>query len=119
MTTTAPSALIVEDDASLRLLARVNLELDGFVVSEASSLQEAEAELARETPDVVLLDVHLGGGDSYELLANLRARGIPVVIVTGSAEVGELLAAADAVIAKPFSPEDLVGTARRLARVKS
>ena len=118
MTTVAPSALIVEDDASLRLLARINLELDGFVVTEAATVAEAEEAVARGAPDVVLLDVHLGGSESYGLLERLRADGIPVAVVTGTADVTELQAAADAVLAKPFAPEDLVGTARRLARVE-
>jgi hypothetical protein len=72
-----PTALVVDDDASLRLLCRVNLELEGFSVREAGTLQDAEAAVDAERPDVVLLDVHLGGDESTSLLEWLRAAGIP------------------------------------------
>jgi DNA-binding response OmpR family regulator len=109
--------LVVDDDAALRLLCRVNLELEGFAVREAGSLAEAEAALAAERPQVVLLDVHLGGDQTHELLARLRAEGIPVALVTGSVDVDDYRRSADAVIAKPFEPRLLVETARRLGRV--
>ena len=111
--------LVVDDDLSLRLLCRVNLELDGFAVREASTIAEADAAVAQERPDVVLLDVHLQQEDTRELLERLRAAGIPVALVTGSVDLDDFLGAADAVLAKPFEPRTLVETARRLARVGS
>jgi DNA-binding response OmpR family regulator len=111
-----PTALVVDDDASLRLLCRVNLELEGFSVREAATLQDAEDAVDAERPDVVLLDVHLGADESTSLLEWLRAAGIPVALVTGSADLRDL-GAADAVLAKPFEPRELVEVARRLARV--
>jgi DNA-binding response OmpR family regulator len=113
------SVLVVDDDAALRLLCRVNLELEGFAVREAATVAEADAALAEERFDVALVDVHLRGGDTRELVARLRGEGIPVVIVTGSADVGALRALADAVLGKPFLPQELVETARRLARVET
>jgi DNA-binding response OmpR family regulator len=111
------SALVVDDDAALRMLCRVNLELEGFAVREAATVAEAEAALAAERPDVVLLDVHLGGEQSHELLARIRAAGIPVALVTGSVDMNDYRDSADAVLGKPFVPQTLVETARRLARV--
>ena len=113
----AATVLVVDDDVSLRLLCRVNLELDGFLVREASTIAEAEAAVAEDRPDVVLLDVHLQKDDSRGLLEWLRAAGIPVAIVTGSADLDEYRDIADALIGKPFEPQTLVETARRLARV--
>jgi DNA-binding response OmpR family regulator len=110
--------LVVDDDTSLRLLARVNLELEGFVVREAASADQARAEIAETRPDVVLLDVHLGGETSGELLDELRALGIPVALVTGTAELEELRGRADDILVKPFLPEALAATARRLATVR-
>jgi DNA-binding response OmpR family regulator len=110
-------ALVVDDDQALRMLCRVNLELEGFEVTEAGTLADADAALARDRPDVVLLDVHLGATDSSELLARLRRDGIPVALVTGSVDADEYRDRADAIIAKPFQPTTLVETARRLARV--
>ena len=113
----AARALVVDDDAALRLLCRLNLELSGFAVREASTIAEAEAAIAEERPDVVLLDVHLGGERTHELLARMRDDGIPVALVTGSVEIDDFRERADAVLPKPFVPEILVETARRLARV--
>jgi DNA-binding NtrC family response regulator len=109
--------LVVDDDFSMRLLCRVNLELDGFTVREAATIAEADAAVAEERPDVVLLDVHLQQEDTRELLERLRAAGIPVALVTGSADLNDYRGAADAVIGKPFEPQTLVETARRLATV--
>jgi DNA-binding response OmpR family regulator len=113
-----PTALVVEDDAALRMLVRVNLELEGFVVEEAGTLDDAEAALARRRPDVVLLDVHLEGRETLGLLARLRAEGVPVALVTGSVDVDEYRDAADAVLSKPFEPHALLAIAKRLARVE-
>jgi DNA-binding response OmpR family regulator len=110
-------ALVVDDDAALRMLCRVNLQLEGFVVREAATLAEAEAAIAAERPDVVLLDVHLGGEQSHDLLVRIRAAGIPVALVTGSVDVQDYRDSADAILGKPFVPQTLVETARRLARV--
>jgi len=115
-----PSILVVDDDASLRLLCRVNLELDGFDVREAASADEARAAVSDARPDAVLLDVHLRPcGGSLELLDELRGDGVLVALVTGSVDLDDLRDRADDVLAKPFLPDDLVATARRLATVAS
>jgi two-component system, OmpR family, response regulator len=110
------SVLVVDDDPSLRLLCRVNLELEGFTVREAGSLTEARAAVAEAAPDAVLLDLHVGAEDSRDFLAELREDGIPVALVTGSADVREFTDA-DAVLSKPFLPAALVATVERLVRV--
>jgi DNA-binding response OmpR family regulator len=117
MEASKPRALVVDDDAALRMLIRVNLDLEGFEVVEAATIAESEAAVRAARPDVVLLDVHLGGQESLSLLARLRADGIPVALVTGSVDVDEYRDAADEVLAKPFTPQALVAVARRLARV--
>ena len=105
--------LVVEDDPSLRLLCRVNLELEQFRVREAATIEAARAAIDEGRPDVVLLDVHLGGVASDELLEELRASGIPVVVVTGSADIDQYRKRADDVLGKPFEPSDLIAAARR------
>jgi DNA-binding response OmpR family regulator len=112
------SALVVDDDAAIRVLVRINLELEGFAVSEAATLAEAEASVERERPAVVLLDIHLGTEDSGRLLADLRSLGIPVAVVTGSADIEDYEDLADGVLAKPFQPDTLIELAHRLARVE-
>ena len=110
-------ALVVDDDPALRMLCRVNLELEGFAVREAATIAEAEAAIAAERPDVVLLDMQLRGEQTHDLLARIRADGIPVALVTGSGDGHDYRESADAVLGKPFDPQTLVETARRLARV--
>jgi DNA-binding response OmpR family regulator len=107
--------LVVEDDPSLRLLCRVNLELEQFIVREARTIDAARAAIDEGRPDVVLLDVHLDGVASDELLEELRTSGIPVVVVTGSVDLEQYRDRADDVLGKPFAPSDLVAAARRLS----
>ncbi len=111
----AASILIVEDDAPLRLVCRVNLELEHFRVREAESADEARVAVAAERPALVFLDIHLGASASDELLDELRAAGIPVVLVSGTVDVGEYVGRASEVIPKPFDPAELVAAARRHA----
>lgn len=102
--------LVVEDEEALRLLCRVNLELVGHTVSEAGSLAEARAAIEAEPPDVVLLDLHLGGEDGLELLDEIEALDLParVVLFSGTHEVGpELRARVGGVLGKPFALESL------------
>jgi|SRR5581483_1447352 len=115
MTGSSGTVLVVDDDTSLRTLSRVLLELDGFSVREASSLEEAETALAEERPAVVLLDVHLGPEASDALFDRLRSEGIPVAAVTGTADTAGYAHRADATLMKPFEPAALVDLARRLA----
>jgi DNA-binding response OmpR family regulator len=105
--------LVVEDDAGLRLLARVNLELEQFRVSEAGTLEEARAAVATERPGLVFLDVHLHGESTDVLLGELRRAGVPVVVVTGTADATQYRDRADEVLGKPFEPSALVAAARR------
>ena len=106
--------LVVEDDASLRLLCRVNLELEHFQVREAATIEEARAAVADERPALVFLDVHLGVSPCDSLLEELRGSGIPVVVVSGVADAAHYAGRADGVIGKPFEPGTLAATARAL-----
>ena len=102
--------LVVDDERSLRLLCRVNLELEGHTVREAGSLAEAKRELERATPDVILLDVHVGADDGLELLDEIAALELPtrVVLLSGTSEVSpELRSRVDGVLGKPFELERL------------
>src|SRR5579884_2341847 len=95
--------LVVDDEPSIRLLCRVNLELEGHEVLEASSLATARAALEEEHVDVVVLDVHLHRERSDRLVA-------------GSVEITDPgLVEADAILPKPFEPEILLATVRDLA----
>lgn len=115
----SPTVLVVDDDASLRLLCRVNLELEGLRVLEARDVPEAEALLADEVVDLLLLDVHIGLDSGVELMRSVRERGAapPVVLVTGSAQLDAATEAeADGVVPKPFRLEELLGVVRGLVK---
>ena len=97
--------LVVDDERSLRLLCRVNLELDGHRVREAATLAEARREIEVATPDVILLDIHVGVDDGLELLDEIASLELStrVVLLSGTSEVGpELRARVDSVLGKPF-----------------
>jgi len=99
------TVLVVDDERSLRLLCRVNLELEGHRVLEAATLAEARAMVEQDAPDVILLDVHLGNDDGLELLDDIEALDLPtrVVLLSGTSEIGtELRARVAGVIGKPF-----------------
>jgi two-component system OmpR family response regulator len=109
------TVLVVDDDASIRMLCRLNLELDGWHVVEAASLPQAREQLAAEQVDVVVLDVHVGSGNGIEFMGELRRdhAGIKVALLTGSDRVGDV--GSDAVIPKPFTIQQLTSTVANLA----
>jgi len=118
METGVATVLVVDDEASLRLLCRVNLELEGFRVLEAGTLRAAREHLENERVDVVVLDVHVAGDDGRDLLDELRRADAEtrVVMLTGSADITSTrFDAADEVMSKPFDPASLVATVRRLS----
>jgi DNA-binding response OmpR family regulator len=104
------TVLVVDDDASIRLLCRLNLELDGWRVLEAATLAEARLQLEETKVDVVVLDVHVGSGNGIEFLHELRRERpeLKVAMLTGSDRLDEV--ESDAVIPKPFTIEQLTST---------
>jgi DNA-binding NtrC family response regulator len=114
--------LVVDDEPSIRLLVRVNLELAGFRVLEAATLGEARDVLEREPPSLVLLDLHIAGEEGFDLLSEIRQdyEDVPVVLMTGTAQLSsEERRLADATLPKPFTLDQLTSTVGRLARVDS
>jgi len=111
-----PTVLVVEDEPSIRLLFRINLELEGFDVLEAGSLSDARVAIAGHDVSVVLLDLRIGNERGTDLIDELRACGVPVALVTGSAEHdSEAKGLADAYLRKPFAITDLIRTVKELA----
>jgi DNA-binding response OmpR family regulator len=113
------TVLVVDDDASLRLLCRVNLELEGYRVLEAATLEDAANAVATEAVGVILLDVHVGAGDGRAFLRELRdsKTNVRVALFTGSSKLeDDDRRIADGILSKPFALEDLTSTVRRLAQ---
>ena len=72
---TGEPILIVDDEKNIRRTLRMVLEGEGYTVHEAGSIAEAEQVLARESVDLILLDVKLGDDNGLDLLRTLKARG--------------------------------------------
>ena len=111
--------LVIDDEPAIRLLCRVNLELAGYEVREAGTIDAARGELEQGV-DLVLLDMHVGIERGEALLEELVAREIPVAVVTGSTDLASVTAkGAHAVLAKPFTIDDLEATVARLAAMSA
>ena len=111
------SVLVVDDEPSIRLLCKVNLELEGYRVLEADTLAEARRHLRENDVDAVLLDVHVGAEDGRKLVQEIRSvrPSTGIALFSGSSEVGAAASAgADAVTPKPFVLEHLIRTVGRL-----
>jgi DNA-binding response OmpR family regulator len=110
--------LVVDDDASVRAMLSEYLGSHGFNVSVAATGKELRAQIERELPDVVLLDVRMPGEDGLTLARFLREHyDVGIIMVTASGDVVDrvvgLEVGADDYVAKPFDPREL------LARIKS
>jgi DNA-binding response OmpR family regulator len=108
-------ALVIDDEAPIRLLCRVNLEAEGMDVIEARD-GEAGVDLARsELPDVILLDVMMPVLDGWQvaqkLLEDDRTKEIPIIFLTARAELRDrergMEAGGIAYVTKPFNPLEL------------
>ncbi len=123
------TVLVVDDQAEVRKLVRLALELGDYKILEAVSGSEALALFIAHAPDIVLLDIMMPGDiDGYEVCRGIKARGDGAFVCLLSArgqrddvergrEVG-----ADAYIVKPFSPLELTAivegaAARRQSQV--
>jgi CheY-like chemotaxis protein len=119
----APRVLVVDDDAVIRRLIMVNLELEGFDVAEAVDGQAALEAVTQRAPHVVVLDVAMPRLDGLATTAALRAdpatSAIKIVIVSARAQQADVRrgmdAGADAYLTKPFEPEALIRCVRELA----
>jgi DNA-binding NtrC family response regulator len=114
----AGTVLVVEDDESLRMLCRINLELENYRVLEAETVDRATAHVSAEPIDVVLLDLHVGERHGTELLPVLRAEqpDAAVCLLSGTSEADPPdEEGVDGFIRKPFELEVLTETVARLA----
>ena len=117
----AGTVLVVDDDASIRLLCRVNLELEGYRVLDAARIEDARALVESERVDVALLDVHVGAESGLDLLRELKAKQpqVATALVTGTFDLESAARTdADAILGKPFSLDDLLATVRELRRMR-
>lgn len=110
--------LVVEDDPKIRALLRACFEGEGAIVSEATSLETVQQSFAQHVPDLVTLDIGLGGDDGFDITRDLRRTyNTPIIMVTGKGDVIDRIVGlelgADDYVTKPFHIREM------LARVKS
>jgi DNA-binding response OmpR family regulator len=113
---------VIDDEAPIRLLCRVNLEAEGIEVLEAADGPSGLATARAENPDVILLDVMMPGLDGWqvaeELLDDERTEKIPIVFLTARAELRDRARGIDLggvdYVTKPFNPVELAPLVREL-----
>ncbi len=113
--------LVVDDEERMVRFIRLNLEHDGFRVTEAYRGSQAIDRLRSALPDLVLLDVMMPDMDGFEVLKMIReVSNVPVIMLTAKGEeddrVRGLELGADDYVTKPFSPRELVSRVRAVLR---
>jgi two-component system phosphate regulon response regulator PhoB len=119
--------LVIDDEAPIRLLCRVNLEAEGMKVFEAADGPSGLEQAREHGPDVVLLDVMMPGLDGWRvaehLLEDERTNEIPIIFLTARAEFRDRARGLDIggvdYVTKPFNPLELAPLVRELlARIE-
>jgi DNA-binding response OmpR family regulator len=108
--------VVIEDDKSMLDLLTALLELEGFMVKtfgRSTCLEDMYSLVLTEQPDLVLLDVHLGGVSGFDLLQLIKSNGSTgslKVLMSSGMEIGKeaRLRGADGFILKPYMPDELV-----------
>ena len=116
--------LIVDDEASIRDMVGITLDLAGFKSISAATAHEAHVSVIDNKPDLVLLDWMLPGGSGIELARRLRGdeatTNIPIIMLTAKAsednKVQGLSEGVDDYVTKPFSPKELTARIKALLR---
>ena len=114
--------LVIDDEAPIRLLCRVNLEAEGMEVLEASDGPTGLEKARNDEPDVILLDVMMPGLDGWqvaeELIDGETTSAIPIVFLTARAEARDRARGLDLggidYVTKPFNPVELAPLVREL-----
>jgi DNA-binding response OmpR family regulator len=114
--------LIIEDDASIQMLLKLSLEVEGYRPSVAGSVAEGLDILAEGQTDLVLLDLMLPDRSGFELLQQLQRqyRNIPVIVLTAKNEMNDKILGfqlgADDYLTKPFETRELVERIKAVMR---
>jgi DNA-binding response OmpR family regulator len=114
--------LVIDDEAPIRLLCRVNLEVEGVEVLEAADGASGLEIAKREKPDAILLDVMMPGLDGWNvaerLLSAEETRAIPIIFLTARADLRDRVRGMDAggldYVTKPFNPVELASLVREV-----
>ncbi len=116
--------LIVDDEAAIRDVVGITLDLAGFDTIKAANARDAHVSIIDQKPDLVLLDWMLPGGSGIELARRLRrdevTSNIPIIMLSAKAsednKVQGLNEGVDDYVTKPFSPRELVARIKTVLR---
>lgn len=114
--------LVVDDEPPIRRLLRTSLASQGFQVTEAATGHDALAEIERDEPDLIILDLGLPDMEGQQLIAILRSQGssVPILVLSSRAdEAGKVEAldlGADDYVTKPFGTDELFARIRTALR---
>jgi len=119
-----PTILVVDDEAAIRDMIAITLDLAGFKSIVAESAHQAHISVIDRRPDLILLDWMLPGGSGIELARRLKrddmTADIPIIMLTAKtseeSKVQGLNAGVDDYITKPFSPRELVARIKAVMR---
>jgi DNA-binding response OmpR family regulator len=120
------NVLVAEDDPDVRAFVAKVVRAMGHTVVLAGSGREAISCAGHALPDLAVLDLHMPGGDGYEVCRYLKTEAaslfIPVLLLTATVSTEEKVRAidsgADDYLTKPFHPEELKARIRSLLRMK-
>jgi twitching motility two-component system response regulator PilH len=120
------TVIVVDDSISLRSMIAKLLKQSGMKVLEASDGVEGLEKILSNPPDLVVLDIVMPRMNGYEVCRRLKSdkktQGLPVVMCSSKSEEFDrywgMKQGADAYIAKPFHPQELIGTVKQLLRSK-
>lgn len=121
----SPRILVVDDDREILGLLSKYLDGQGFSVREAGSVRQMQEKLARESFDLIVLDIMLPDGSGLDACLGLRRDGIrtPVILLTAmQEEVDRIIGlemGADDYMGKPFNPRELVARIKAVLRRSS
>ncbi|MFZ0116635.1 MAG: response regulator [Xanthobacteraceae bacterium] len=112
--------LVVEDQMDNRQILRDLLGNAGYTLVEAENGEEALAAVAKQRPDLILMDIQLPVMDGYEATRRIKSdpatKSIPIIVITSYALSGDegkaRAAGCDAYVTKPYSPRQLLAKVR-------
>lgn len=109
--------LLAEDDATMVSLLTTLLKMEGFDVFALDASMDVAAEVEKQKPDALFMDVHLGGQSGMNILEKIRKNrknnSVRIIMTSGMNMKDECMTrGADAFLLKPFMPDDLINALR-------